>query len=127
MGPRPRSIASRWIATTIGLTTVACARSTPDPAAGVPAPTPAATAPGATATAQPDPVEPDPASGRTVSTDDAGRCDPLPKQGEACGERDGWCIVDWGEPGGHSTALWCREGRWEIESEVNLPADDGVD
>lgn len=52
-----------------------------------------------------------------------GRCDPLPREGDRCGEGDGYCVISWGSPGGHSTALWCREGRWEIEHERNLPAE----
>jgi hypothetical protein len=43
----------------------------------------------------------------------------MPRQGDPCDEH-GYCVLSWGEPGGHSSALWCREGRWSIEEEVNL-------
>jgi hypothetical protein len=48
-----------------------------------------------------------------------GRCEPMPRAGDACDEH-GYCVISWGEPGGHSSALWCRGGRWSIEEEVNL-------
>ena len=47
-------------------------------------------------------------------------CDPLPQEGSVC-EGHGYCVVDWGSPGGQSTALWCRGGRWVLEREANLP------
>ncbi|MDC0719137.1 hypothetical protein [Nannocystis bainbridge] len=50
-----------------------------------------------------------------------GRCEPTPKSGAPCREGDGYCVLSWGEPGGHSEALWCRGGRWVLEQEVNLP------
>jgi hypothetical protein len=67
--------------------------------------------------------EPEPARAGGAKSDLHPRdpCDPLPRVGEACdGARDSYCVVDWGEPGGWSTALWCRKGKWEIENEVNL-------
>lgn len=62
------------------------------------------------------PVDDEPARGR----ERADPCDPLPKQGDPCDGSQGYCVVDWGEPGGWSTALWCRDGKWEIENERNL-------
>lgn len=50
-----------------------------------------------------------------------GGCDPMPKEGAPCSEDDGYCVESWGTPGGHSSALWCRGGRWEREEEANLP------
>lgn len=52
---------------------------------------------------------------------DDGRCDPTPKAGAPCRAGDGYCVLSWGEPGGYSEALWCREGRWQLEQERNLP------
>lgn len=52
---------------------------------------------------------------------DDGRCEPMPKKGAPCRAGDGFCVLSWGEPGGHSEALWCREGRWQLEQERNLP------
>jgi hypothetical protein len=61
-----------------------------------------------------------------LGTPDAGtprpkkdRCTPLPRAGTPC-TGSGWCVVDWGTPGGHSTALWCRNGTWVREEERNL-------
>jgi hypothetical protein len=48
-------------------------------------------------------------------------CVPLPNEGDACPESAGFCVESWGEPGGFSTALWCRDGKWQREEEVNLP------
>lgn len=50
-----------------------------------------------------------------------GRCEPMPRAGEPCAAGDSFCVVSWGKPGGFSSALWCRGGRWEIEEERNLP------
>ena len=50
-----------------------------------------------------------------------GRCEPMPKAGDPCRAGDGYCVLSWGEPGGYSEALWCREGRWQLEQERNLP------
>lgn len=50
-----------------------------------------------------------------------GRCEPMPKKGEPCRAGDGYCVLSWGEPGGYSEALWCRDGRWQLEQERNLP------
>lgn len=47
-------------------------------------------------------------------------CSPLPRAGAPCSGEPRWCVVSWGAPGGHSTALWCRDGRWTIEEERNL-------
>lgn len=50
-------------------------------------------------------------------------CDPEPGPGDPCTNHGSYCVIDWGEPGGYSTAMWCRDGRWEREQEVNLPQD----
>jgi hypothetical protein len=50
-----------------------------------------------------------------------GRCEPMPKRGDPCRAGDGYCVLSWGEPGGYSEALWCRDGRWQLEQERNLP------
>ncbi|MCY0994443.1 hypothetical protein OV203_45390 [Nannocystis sp. ILAH1] len=50
-----------------------------------------------------------------------GRCEPTPKTGDPCRAGDGYCVLSWGEPGGYSEALWCRDGRWQLEQERNLP------
>lgn len=68
-----------------------------------------------------EPPTAEPAAERSPSGD---RCDPLPKVGDPCGRRDSYCVESWGERGGWSTALWCRDGRWEREEERNLPADE---
>lgn len=49
-----------------------------------------------------------------------GRCEPTPKAGDPCRPGDGYCVLSWGEPGGYSEALWCRDGRWSLEQERNL-------
>jgi hypothetical protein len=49
------------------------------------------------------------------------RCEPMPKEGEPCGAGDSYCVISWGKPGGRSAALWCRDGKWVYEEEVNLP------
>lgn len=48
----------------------------------------------------------------------------MPEVDTPCGEDDSWCVESWGEPGGFSSALWCRDGRWVREEEANLPADE---
>jgi hypothetical protein len=84
---------------------IGCTHAAPEPAADpTPAATPAAAAP---ATA--------------IHRTDDGRCTPMPKVGDTCQAGDGWCVESWGEPGGHSSALWCRGGTWQREEEVNLP------
>ena len=45
-------------------------------------------------------------------------CEPLPREDDLC-EGRGFCLISWGEPGGYSSALWCRDGRWTIENESN--------
>jgi len=50
-----------------------------------------------------------------------GRCTPEPRPGTPCAPGQSWCVLDWGKPGGHSSALWCRGGVWHIEEEANLP------
>jgi hypothetical protein len=57
----------------------------------------------------------------TAAVGSSGRCDPMPREGESCSEGDGFCVISWGSPGGYSSALWCRDGRWIIENESNLP------
>lgn len=89
-----------------------CTRSGPDPATAPAAP-PAAAPPTATQTTATPPT--------TIQRTDDGRCTPMPKVGDACRDGDGWCVESWGEPGGHSSALWCRDGTWQREQEVNLP------
>jgi hypothetical protein len=49
-----------------------------------------------------------------------GRCEPMPRKDAPCVEGEGFCVISWGEPGGWSSALWCREGRWTMEDERNL-------
>jgi len=76
----------------------------------------------------PEPVTPaaaPEAAATSVRRGGDGRCEPEPRAGTPCQAGDGYCVLSWGEPGGHSTALWCREGRWQLEEEVNLPADEG--
>ena len=41
--------------------------------------------------------------------------------GDPCTVGQDCCLESWGEPGGHSSALWCRLGVWRREQEVNLP------
>lgn len=48
-------------------------------------------------------------------------CSPMPKHGSACKAGSGFCVESWGTPGGRSSALWCRDGRWHREEEDNLP------
>ena len=62
---------------------------------------------------------------KTTQTGD-GRCDPMPKVGTPCTDGDSYCVESWGVPGGSSSALWCRGGKWEREEERNLPADEGA-
>jgi hypothetical protein len=50
-------------------------------------------------------------------------CDPLPTAGDPCPPEASWCVIDWGEPCGASSALWCRGGVWELEQERNLCDD----
>ena len=106
-----------WIGIGIGVGLLVgggCTRNGPDPATSpASAAPPAATPPEAT----PPEATPPAAMQRT----DAGRCTPMPKVGDACRSGDGWCVESWGEPGGHSSALWCRDGTWQREQEVNLP------
>ncbi len=49
-----------------------------------------------------------------------GRCEPSPRPGTPCKDGEGYCVLSWGKPGGWSSALWCRGGRWVIEEERNL-------
>jgi hypothetical protein len=50
-----------------------------------------------------------------------GRCQPVPREHSPCNSSDGYCVLSWGKPGGYSSALFCRDGRWVIENERNLP------
>jgi hypothetical protein len=43
----------------------------------------------------------------------------MPREGTPCAAGDSWCVISWGEPGGSSAALWCRDGRWVYEEEAN--------
>ncbi|HVH99900.1 MAG TPA: hypothetical protein VM869_14370 [Enhygromyxa sp.] len=63
------------------------------------------------------PEQPGPEPREPVIEDDL--CDPLPKVGDPCPAHASYCVVDWGEPCGASTALWCRNGVWEREQEAN--------
>lgn len=103
----------------IGVLFVGCS-APPQPPAQVHTPEPVV--PAAPEPVMPADPEPGPASVRRGVD---GRCEPEPRRGAPCLAGDGYCVLSWGEPGGHSTALWCREGRWQIEEEVNLPADEG--
>ena len=71
----------------------------------------------------PDPAPAEPAAAPATAAPDP--CTPLPREEEPCHEPHKFCVVDWGSPGGHSTALWCRDGKWEIEHEANLPDEEG--
>jgi len=42
----------------------------------------------------------------------------MPKQGDRCDD-DGYCEIDWGSPGGYSSAYWCVDNKWVIENEAN--------
>lgn len=96
-------------------TGLACASTdSPVPAtAPSPAPTDAPEAP-------PSPAPREPVDAPVIERTSDGVCTPMPKRGDPCRPSDAWCIESWGEPGGHSSALWCRDGRWEREQEVNL-------
>ena len=96
--------------------TVACDRP-PATTAETPSTAPE-TAPPSAAKAEPAATTP-----TTTRTSD-GRCEPMPKESAPCTEGDSYCVESWGSPDGHSSALWCREGRWEREQERNLPADE---
>lgn len=52
--------------------------------------------------------------------EDTSHCDPLPDVGSPCLSTQRYCVVDWGSPGGHSTALWCQDGTWHRIEETNL-------
>lgn len=111
-----------WIGIEIGialglLVAGGCTRSGPDPATAPAAP-PATAPPTETPPTETPPTATAPA---TIQRTDDGRCTPMPKVGDACRAGDGWCVESWGEPGGHSSALWCRDGTWQREQEVNLP------
>lgn len=58
---------------------------------------------------------------KAVSRGADGRCTPMPREGAACNSKDSYCVESWGKPGGSSSALWCRDGRWVREEEANLP------
>ena len=51
--------------------------------------------------------------------DEKRHCSPLPKVGSPCLPTQSYCVVDWGSPGGSSTALWCRDGTWHRIEESN--------
>lgn len=50
-----------------------------------------------------------------------GKCEPMPREHSPCTDGAGYCVLDWGSPGGSSSALWCRDGRWAREEERNVP------
>ena len=110
-----RPLASAWVACIL-LASPACQvgapRSRGEPVA------PHTVAPGSSdGSSPPETTE----SAREPREDDArARCEPLPREGDAC-EESGFCVLTWGEPGGHSSALWCRDGYWVVEEELNLP------
>lgn len=62
-----------------------------------------------------------PAPTASTSAEVPDPCDPLPKEGTPCTPPDTYCVESWGQPGGYSSALWCRGGRWTREEEHNLP------
>ncbi|MBL8943934.1 MAG: hypothetical protein JNK45_12340 [Myxococcales bacterium] len=111
-----------WIGIGIGVGLLVgggCTRNGPDPATSpASAAPPAATPPEAT---PPEATPPEATPPAAMQRTDAGRCTPMPKVSDACRSGDGWCVESWGEPGGHSSALWCRDGTWQREQEVNLP------
>ncbi len=77
---------------------------------------------GAAARTEPAPLSSTPADEPdTAPPNTDNRCEPLPNEGARCGKRDGYCVLSWGQPGGSSAALWCRDGRWTLEEERNLP------
>lgn len=78
-----------------------------------------ACAPAATPIEPAAPLEPAAPAETAPETPSPDRCASA-KEGEPCTDGDA-CVLDWGEPGGHSSALWCRDGRWELELERNLP------
>lgn len=78
-----------------------------------------------TPTPAPDPVEPT-EDEQADAEPESDSCDPEPLLGQPCEHEASFCVIDWGEPGGHSTAMWCRGGRWEREQEMNLPDDDAA-
>lgn len=88
-----------------------------DPGNAAPASDGVTHAPAASTAGEPAIGDGPPAQQRGVD----GRCEPTPRSGAPCREGDGYCVLSWGEPGGHSEALWCRGGRWVLEQEVNLP------
>ncbi|HEY4175725.1 MAG TPA: hypothetical protein VGM90_02775 [Kofleriaceae bacterium] len=49
-----------------------------------------------------------------------GTCAPEPREGQPCARGESYCVLSWGSPGGASSALWCRGGRWILEEERNL-------
>jgi hypothetical protein len=49
------------------------------------------------------------------------RCDPLPREDTPCTQEHAVCVITHGRPGGWSSALWCRGGKWVIEDERNIP------
>lgn len=63
----------------------------------------------------------EPKTAKPVVRTNDGHCTPEPKEGTTCAKGQSWCVLSWGQPGGHSSALWCRDGRWRREEEVNLP------
>ena len=83
-------------------------------------PTPSAAPPTnspATSPASPD-DEPGADAGSPQGEYDAATC-AAAREEEPC-EGHGYCVLDWGEPGGWSEALWCEDGRWRLEQERNL-------
>lgn len=82
---------------------------------------PARVEPGPARVDVPAKVEPAKVEPSSVKQVGGGRCEPEPRAGTPCLAGDGYCVLSWGEPGGHSSALWCRGGTWQREEEVNLP------
>jgi hypothetical protein len=79
-----------------------------------------------TSAAPRNPAQPESPSAHTSARAErtGNNCSPFPREGTPCGPGDSYCVITWGEPGGWSAALWCRNGRWELEEERNLPSRD---
>jgi hypothetical protein len=100
-----------WLAVVVAPS--ACTDGSAPPAPRAPDPP---TAPSAPATPK-APASPDPPATPKTKRDP---CDPLPEAGDPCDGKIAYCVIDWGDPGGWSSALWCRNGHWELENEANL-------
>jgi hypothetical protein len=61
----------------------------------------------------------DPPSKEEAAGTEADLCETA-REGQPCPAGASYCVIDWGEPGGWSSALWCEGGRWVYEKEKNL-------